>query len=88
MVVRRDVHVGSDDDDARRVAGPVIERGYRGLRPEVLVVGGPEHVADEFRRLAGLGFTDVLVRHLADDQGEVLASFERLAEVRRLVADA
>lgn len=88
MVVRRDVHVGADDADARRVARPVIERGYRGLRPEVLVVGGPDHVAGELRQLASLGFTDVLVRHLADDQSDVLASFERLAEVRRLVADA
>jgi len=88
VVVRRDIHVGRDDDDARRVAEPVIGRGYRGLRPEVLVVGGPEHVADEFRRLAALGFSDVLVRHLADDEREVLASFERLADVRRLVADA
>ena len=80
--------MGRDADDARRVAEPVIGRGYRGLRPEVLVVGGPERVADEFRRLAALGFSDVLVRHLADDQREVLASFERLADVRRLVADA
>lgn len=88
MVVRRDVHVGADDADARRVARPVIERGYRGLRPEVLVVGGPHHVAGELRQLASVGFTDVLVRHLADDQSDVLASFERLAEVRRLVADA
>jgi hypothetical protein len=28
----------------------------------------------------------VIVRHLADDQGEVLRSLERLAEVRRLLA--
>lgn len=88
MAVRRDVHVGRDDVDARWVAQPVIAAGYRGLRPEVLVVGGPERVAAEFRRLAALGFTDVLVRHLADEQADVLASFERLAEVRRLVADA
>ncbi|HET9444451.1 MAG TPA: LLM class flavin-dependent oxidoreductase [Acidimicrobiales bacterium] len=88
MAVRRDIHVGATDDDARRVAGPVVAAGYRGLRPEVLVVGGPESVAGEFRRLAGLGFTDVIVRHLADGQADVLASFERLVEVRRLVADA
>lgn len=87
MAVRRDIHVGSDDADARRVSDPVIAAGYRGLNPEVLIVGGPERVADEFGRLAEMGFTDVLVRHLADDQAEVLASFERLAEVRRLVAD-
>jgi alkanesulfonate monooxygenase SsuD/methylene tetrahydromethanopterin reductase-like flavin-dependent oxidoreductase (luciferase family) len=88
MAVRRDIHVGSDDVDARRVAEPVIAAGYRGLRPEVLVVGGPETVAEEFRRLGALGFTDVIVRHLAEDQAEVLRSFERLAEVRRLLAPA
>lgn len=88
MPIRRDVHVGRDDADARRVAEPVVAAGYRGLDPEVLIVGSPERVADEFRKLAQLGFTDVLIRQLADDQGEVLASFERLAEVRMLVADA
>lgn len=88
MVVRRDVHVGRDDGDARRVAGPVIGRGYRGMRPEVLLVGGPARVAEELHRLASLGFTDVLVRHLADGQSDVLASFERLADVRRMVAGA
>lgn len=62
MVLRRDVHVGADDADTRRVARRVIERGYRGLRPEVLVVGGPDHVAGELRHLASLGFTYVLVR--------------------------
>lgn len=88
MVIRRDVHVGRDDADARRVADPVIARGYRGLDPDVLIVGGPERVADEFRRLAQLGFTDVLIRQLAEDQGDVLASFERLSGVRAAVADA
>ncbi|MBW3537579.1 MAG: Nif3-like dinuclear metal center hexameric protein, partial [Actinobacteria bacterium] len=88
MAVRRDIHVGSDDADARRVSEPVVAAGYRGLNPDVLIIGGPERVADEFRRLAEMGFTDVLVRHLADDQADVLASFERLAEVRALVADA
>jgi alkanesulfonate monooxygenase SsuD/methylene tetrahydromethanopterin reductase-like flavin-dependent oxidoreductase (luciferase family) len=88
MAVRRDIHVGRDDADASRVAEPVVAAGYRGLRPEVLVVGGPERVAEEFRSLAALGFTDVIVRHLADDQADVLSSFERLAEVRRLAAGA
>ena len=66
----------------------MLARPAAGLRPEVLVVGGPHHVAGELRQLASVGFTDVLVRHLADDQSDVLASFDRLAEVRRLVADA
>ena len=42
IAVRRDVHVGADDADARRVAGPIIERGYRGFDPDAPVVGGVE----------------------------------------------
>jgi alkanesulfonate monooxygenase SsuD/methylene tetrahydromethanopterin reductase-like flavin-dependent oxidoreductase (luciferase family) len=87
-VIRRDIHVGADHDDARRVAGPVIAGGYRGFAPDVPVVGDVAHVAEQFRELGELGYTDVLIRHLAEDHGEVLASFERLAEVRALVADA
>lgn len=88
MAIRRDVHVGRDDSDARRVADPVIAGGYRGLDPDVLIVRGPQRVAEEFRRLAQLGFTDVLIRQLAEDQADVLGSFERLAEVRTSVVDA
>lgn len=88
IAIRRDVHIGSDPDDAERVAGPVLAAGYRGLPPEATVTGGVEQVAEEFRRLAAIGFTDVIVRHLVDDQAAVLDSFARLAEVRRLVRDA
>jgi alkanesulfonate monooxygenase SsuD/methylene tetrahydromethanopterin reductase-like flavin-dependent oxidoreductase (luciferase family) len=88
VAIRRDVHVGADDGDAERVAGPVLARGYRGFDPVACVTGGPERVADELRALAALGFTDVIVRHLVDDQHEVLASTERLAEVRAAIADA
>ena len=87
-VIRRDVHVGADAADAERVAGPVLAAGYRGFPREAIVVGDVVTVAQELRRLADAGFTDVLIRHLAEDQREVLASFGRLAEVRALVADA
>lgn len=87
-VIRRDIHVGADTDDARRVAGPVVAGGYRGFPPDVPVVGDVALVAEQFRALGDLGFTDVLIRHLADDHREVLASFGRLADVRALVADA
>ena len=33
IAVRRDVHVGRDDADATRVAGPIVDRGYRGFDP-------------------------------------------------------
>ena len=88
VAIRRDIHVGEDDADAERVAGPVLARGYRGFDPSACAVGGPERVAGQFRELAAMGYTDVIVRHLADDQGEVLASSARLAGVRAAILDA
>jgi alkanesulfonate monooxygenase SsuD/methylene tetrahydromethanopterin reductase-like flavin-dependent oxidoreductase (luciferase family) len=82
IAVRRDVHVGSDDADATRVAGPIVDHGYRGFDPEAPVVGGAGRVAEVFADLGAAGCTDVIVRHLAEDQDEVLASFGRLGTVR------
>lgn len=88
LVVRRDVHVGRDAADADRVAGPIVAAGYRGFDPSAPVVGGADAVAEVFRGFAAMGYGEVLVRHLAEDQREVLASYERLAHVRNLVVDA
>jgi alkanesulfonate monooxygenase SsuD/methylene tetrahydromethanopterin reductase-like flavin-dependent oxidoreductase (luciferase family) len=81
-VIRRDVHVGADRADAWRVADPVLARGYRGMPAEALVVGAPGEVSQAFADLGDLGYSHILVRHLADDQREVLASYERLSTVR------
>jgi alkanesulfonate monooxygenase SsuD/methylene tetrahydromethanopterin reductase-like flavin-dependent oxidoreductase (luciferase family) len=86
IAVRRDVHVGRDEADARRVAGPIVDAGYRGFDPAAPVVGGIETTAAAFAELGSLGCTDVIIRHLADDHDEVLASFERLGAVRSAVA--
>lgn len=87
IVLRRDVHVGADRADARRVAEPVLAAGYRGFDPAATVVGGVTEVADGLSRFAEMGYTDILVRHLSPDQAEVLASFDRLGEVRASLAD-
>jgi alkanesulfonate monooxygenase SsuD/methylene tetrahydromethanopterin reductase-like flavin-dependent oxidoreductase (luciferase family) len=87
LAIRRDIHVGADDADAERVAGPIVAGGYRGFDPSACTYGGVETVADKFREYAAMGYTDVIVRHLAEDHAEVMKSFERLAEVR-LVLDA
>jgi hypothetical protein len=34
-----------------------------------------------------MGYSDLVVRHLADDQSEVLRSIERLGEVRELLRE-
>ena len=82
IAVRRDVHVAATDEEAAAVADPIVARGYRGFDPSAVVVGGPSRVADAFAALRASGCTDVIVRHLADDQEPVLRSFEQLATVR------
>jgi hypothetical protein len=52
----------------------------------VLVAGTVAQVADRFRALGAMGFTDVIVRHLTTDHAKVLASFARLGEVRRTLS--
>jgi alkanesulfonate monooxygenase SsuD/methylene tetrahydromethanopterin reductase-like flavin-dependent oxidoreductase (luciferase family) len=86
LVLRRDIHVGADEAEARRVAQPILEGGYRGMDPAATVVGGPDQVAERFAGYAAMGYDHILVRHLAEDQNEVLASFARLARVRDLVS--
>lgn len=86
VAIRRDIHVGADAADAEAVAGQVLAGGYRGMDPAACIIGGPEEVAGELRALADMGYTDVVVRHLAGEQHEVLASFERLPDVRALLA--
>jgi alkanesulfonate monooxygenase SsuD/methylene tetrahydromethanopterin reductase-like flavin-dependent oxidoreductase (luciferase family) len=86
VAIRRDIHVAATDDEANRIAGPIVERGYRGFDPSATVVGGPDTVTERFRELGDMGYTDVIVRHLADDHDAVLRSFEVLGEVRSRVA--
>lgn len=85
--IRRDVYVGESEADVEAVAGPVLAAGYRGFEPGAAVAGTVDQVAAEFRRYAELGFTDVIVRQLADDQAASVASIRRLADVKALVAD-
>jgi len=56
------------------------------MPPDALIVGSVEEVAEQFRNFGQIGYTDVLVRHLTNDQPKVLASLERLAAVRAALA--
>jgi hypothetical protein len=82
IAVRRDIYVGASSAEAQEVKAGAVARGYRGIDPSALVAGSAHEVAEQFRAFAGLGFTDVIVRHLTNDQPNVLASLARLAEVR------
>jgi alkanesulfonate monooxygenase SsuD/methylene tetrahydromethanopterin reductase-like flavin-dependent oxidoreductase (luciferase family) len=86
VAIRRDIYVAESRADAEVVAGALRAGGHRGFDPTALVVGTVDEVVDRFRALGALGYTDVIVRHVTDEQPRVLASLARLAEVRKVLA--
>jgi len=82
VAIRRDIYVGESAADAADVVGRVLACGYRGIPPSALIAGTVDEVAERFTALAALGYTDVIVRHLINDQSKVLGSLARLREVR------
>jgi alkanesulfonate monooxygenase SsuD/methylene tetrahydromethanopterin reductase-like flavin-dependent oxidoreductase (luciferase family) len=86
LAVRRDIYVADSRADAEAATGAILRAGYRGFDPSALVIGTVDEVVARFRALADLGYTDVIVRHVTDEQPYVLASLARLAEVRKALA--
>ena len=82
VALRRDIYVGQSSADAQTVLEQALSEGYRGIPAEALIAGSVEEVAAQFRSLEELGYTDILVRHLTNDQQKVLGSLERLEAVR------
>ena len=85
VVLRRDIYVGETSAEAQAVLQQAVNRGYRGIPAEALIAGSIDEVAEQFRTFEEIGYTDILVRHLTNDQLKVLGSLERLAEVRTVV---
>ena len=88
VAIRRDVYVGESSDDAEAVGQAMVKAGYRGFDPKALCWGSVAEVAEKFRALEPLGYTDIIVRHLTNDHAKVLGSLARLAEVRQALQDA
>jgi alkanesulfonate monooxygenase SsuD/methylene tetrahydromethanopterin reductase-like flavin-dependent oxidoreductase (luciferase family) len=86
VVLRRDIYVGETAAEARAVLDHAVRQGYRGVPAEALIAGSIDEVAEQFRSFEDLGYTDILVRHLTNDQPKVLGSLDRLAAVRAAVA--
>ena len=86
VVLRRDIYVGETSAEARAVLQQALNRGYRGIAAEALIAGSVDEVAEQFRSFATIGYTDILVRHLTNDQPKLLGSLERLAAVRAALA--
>jgi alkanesulfonate monooxygenase SsuD/methylene tetrahydromethanopterin reductase-like flavin-dependent oxidoreductase (luciferase family) len=86
MVLRRDIYVGESPAEAQAVLQHALNQGYRGIPAEALIAGSPDDVAEQFRRFEEIGYTEISVRHLSNDQPKVLGSLERLAAVRTALA--
>jgi alkanesulfonate monooxygenase SsuD/methylene tetrahydromethanopterin reductase-like flavin-dependent oxidoreductase (luciferase family) len=82
IVLRRDIYVGESSSDAQAVLRDALNRNYRGMTAEALTAGSAEEVTDQFRFFGEMGYTEILVRHLTNDQPKVLGSLDRLATVR------
>jgi alkanesulfonate monooxygenase SsuD/methylene tetrahydromethanopterin reductase-like flavin-dependent oxidoreductase (luciferase family) len=82
VVLRRDIYVGASSAEAHAVLQDALSRGYRGIAAEALIAGSVDEVAEQFRAFAEIGYTEISVRHLTNDQPKVLGSLERLAAVR------
>jgi alkanesulfonate monooxygenase SsuD/methylene tetrahydromethanopterin reductase-like flavin-dependent oxidoreductase (luciferase family) len=86
VVLRRDIYVGQSSSEAQSVLQQALGRSYRGMPAEALIAGSVDEVAERLRTFGQIGYTEILVRHLANDQTKVLGSLERLAAVRAALA--
>jgi alkanesulfonate monooxygenase SsuD/methylene tetrahydromethanopterin reductase-like flavin-dependent oxidoreductase (luciferase family) len=86
VVLRRDIYIGESSSEAQAVLQQALNRSYRGMPAEALIAGSADNVAEQFRNFGNIGYTEILVRHLTNDQPRVLGSLERLAAVRAALA--
>ena len=83
MAIRRDIYIGETSQAARQVLDAHMAKGYRGFPPEAFMAGSVQEVAEQMQRFEEAGYTDIIVRNMSADQGEALATIERLADVKR-----
>lgn len=84
IAIRRDIYVAETLVEAQLVR-QTLAQSYRGFDPEALIIGDATTVAEAFRDVAALGFTDIIVRNLHPDPAHALASTARLKQVKVLL---
>lgn len=83
VALRRDIYIGATSQEAKQVRDHYLQKGYRGFSKDSLMAGSVQEVADELAKFAEAGYTDVIVRNMSSDQGQALATIERLVEVKQ-----
>jgi len=84
IAIRRDIYVAESHQEAKQVR-QTIAHSYRGFDPEALIIGDVAAVAEAFRAVEALGFTDIIVRNLHPDPASAVASTQRLKQVKVLL---
>jgi alkanesulfonate monooxygenase SsuD/methylene tetrahydromethanopterin reductase-like flavin-dependent oxidoreductase (luciferase family) len=84
--IRRDIYIGETQAEAEAIGGKIISAGYRGFSPTAPIVGDAEAVAESFKKLAQMGYTDIIIRNLVSEQAQALESIARLKQVKGLLA--
>lgn len=81
--IRRDALILDDGDEARRIAGELVAKGYRGMSMGQLLVGNADDVGPVIQELHDIGFEEVIVRAMSVPQDLVL---ETISGLGRLMA--
>lgn len=81
IMARRDVVIAADADDADERASAIIERGYRGMNRDQLLVGSADQVAERCAELKALGVDEIVVRCASSEQDHALESLEVLGSL-------
>ena len=84
-VIRKDVIILEDGDKAAEMGSQIIQRGYRGMKSDAVIVGNPIQAAEQLRPFKDMGFTDVTCRCMSIPHEETLESISSLAQVRELL---
>ena len=83
-VLRRDIHLASTTDTARRETRGLTENGYRGYdatqMAESLIVGGPDECVSYVQRMEEMGINHLLFRCALDDRDNALQTIQVLGE--------
>lgn len=80
--LRRDICIARTSQQAREGVAPELARGYRGFGEEPLVIGSVAEVVDTFGRFRDMGYTDIIVRNISQNQAVALETIACLADVK------
>ena len=83
IAVRKDVFITDDDTRGVEVGQRLIDAGYRGgWGRGAVAFGSVDHVVEQLRAFAELGFTDVIIRTMVGvEQDEAVRSIELAGQV-------